>query len=353
MPATLTRPHDPTPPAPPATPQRSWAAQLISGVPGSASGLVEALRAASADVTGALDPRHHAAVDPLELRDPEYIRRTLPGLRALSDLYFRAEVRGIDNVPAGPVLLVGNHSGGWLIADTFVFGQSFYDRFGPERAVLPARPRPRVQGSRSARDRHAVRRRAGVPGEHAPGARPRRRRARVSRRRPRDLPSDAGIPPTSTSATGPASSGSRWSSDVPIVPVVAIGGQETALFLGQGEHLARLLHLHELLRLDVAPVQIAPPLGRHRPRPPRSACRSREDHHRRPPADRPARRARTRRRRRARLRPRHRTHAAGAGPPGRRAQVPADRLTHARRGDIVRLRGDGRLACHQDRPRVC
>jgi len=49
--------------------------------------------------------------------------------------------------------------------------------------------------------------------------------------------------------------------DVPIVPVVAIGGQETALFLGPGERLARLLHLHELLRIDVAPVQIAPPWG--------------------------------------------------------------------------------------------
>jgi len=43
--------------------------------------------------------------------------------------------------------------------------------------------------------------------------------------------------------------------------VVAIGGQETALFLGQGERVARLLHLHRLLRLDVAPVQIAPPWG--------------------------------------------------------------------------------------------
>ena len=27
--------------------------------------------------------------------------------------------------------------------------------------------------------------------------------------------------------------------DVPIVPVVAIGGQETALFLSRGDHLAR------------------------------------------------------------------------------------------------------------------
>ena len=55
-------------------------------------------------------------------RDPHYIRKTLPALRAMSDVYFRPEVRGLENIPAdGPALLVGNHSGGTLIADTFVF----------------------------------------------------------------------------------------------------------------------------------------------------------------------------------------------------------------------------------------
>jgi 1-acyl-sn-glycerol-3-phosphate acyltransferase len=49
--------------------------------------------------------------------------------------------------------------------------------------------------------------------------------------------------------------------DVPIVPVVAIGGQETALFLGQGRDLARRLRLDTLLRLKVFPAQIAPPFG--------------------------------------------------------------------------------------------
>ncbi|HET8949242.1 MAG TPA: 1-acyl-sn-glycerol-3-phosphate acyltransferase, partial [Solirubrobacteraceae bacterium] len=97
------------------------------------------LGVASADVAGALDPRRLAArqpaADPLDLRDPDYIRRTLPALRAMSDIYFRAEVRGMENVPAdGPVLLVGNHSGGVLIADTFVFAHAFYDHFGAERA---------------------------------------------------------------------------------------------------------------------------------------------------------------------------------------------------------------------------
>src|SRR3954471_5396575 len=66
--------------------------------------------------------------------DPHYIRTTMPALRALSKIYFRAEVRGLDNIPAeGPVLLVGNHSGGTLIADTFVFAQAFYEHFGSLR----------------------------------------------------------------------------------------------------------------------------------------------------------------------------------------------------------------------------
>src|SRR5205823_2714300 len=49
--------------------------------------------------------------------------------------------------------------------------------------------------------------------------------------------------------------------EVPIVPVVSIGGQETALFLTRGEKLAQLLRLDRLMRLKVLPVSIGPPLG--------------------------------------------------------------------------------------------
>ena len=59
----------------------------------------------------------------------------VPAIRAWSDNYFRAEVEGLENIPDdGPALLVGNHSGGTLIADTFVFAQHFYDHFGPSGA---------------------------------------------------------------------------------------------------------------------------------------------------------------------------------------------------------------------------
>jgi 1-acyl-sn-glycerol-3-phosphate acyltransferase len=49
--------------------------------------------------------------------------------------------------------------------------------------------------------------------------------------------------------------------NVPIVPVVSIGGQETALFLSRGERLARLFGLDRLLRLKVLPISIAIPWG--------------------------------------------------------------------------------------------
>jgi 1-acyl-sn-glycerol-3-phosphate acyltransferase len=49
--------------------------------------------------------------------------------------------------------------------------------------------------------------------------------------------------------------------DVPIVPVVSLGGQETALFLSRGERLARLFRLDKMFRLKVLPISLAIPWG--------------------------------------------------------------------------------------------
>ncbi|HEY7076033.1 MAG TPA: 1-acyl-sn-glycerol-3-phosphate acyltransferase, partial [Solirubrobacteraceae bacterium] len=49
--------------------------------------------------------------------------------------------------------------------------------------------------------------------------------------------------------------------DVPIVPVVSVGGQETALFLSRGEGLAKALKLDALFRLKVLPISLALPWG--------------------------------------------------------------------------------------------
>jgi 1-acyl-sn-glycerol-3-phosphate acyltransferase len=199
--------------------------------------------------------------DPFAFRDPDYIARTLPALRLLSELYFRAEVRGLEKIPAeGPVLLVGNHSGGTWIADTFVFGQAFYDHFGPDRTFhqLAHDLVFKLVGLRSLVQRYGT----------VPASRKNMGQA---------LERDAALlvyPGGDHETYRPS-----WESDqidfarrtgfvelalehgVPLVPVVAIGGQETALFLGQGRRLAKALSLNRLARLKVLPAVIGPPFG--------------------------------------------------------------------------------------------
>src|SRR3954470_297731 len=86
--------------------------------------------ARSLDLTGDDGPPG----DWLDARDPKYIEESLPALRAWSDYYFRAEVEGLEHIPDDePVLLGGNHSGGTLIADTFVFAPHFSRFFGAQR----------------------------------------------------------------------------------------------------------------------------------------------------------------------------------------------------------------------------
>ena len=135
--------------------------------------------------------------------------RRCPALRAMSKVYFRAEVRGLDNIPAeGPVLLVGNHSGGTLIADTFVFAQAFYDHFGPLRRFhqLAHDLVFKLPGARASLSRYGTV--PASPENMKARARARRRAARLPRRRPRDLPAHAGSPTRSTSPAAAASRGS-------------------------------------------------------------------------------------------------------------------------------------------------
>src|SRR6476619_5509281 len=110
---------------------------LVDLVPGAVGGSARMLEVALRDVAGVVDRTGLVGLrpedDPLDARDPAYIRDTLPAIRGWTQNYFRGEVRGLANIPDGPVLLVGNHSGGTLIADTFVFSEAFYRHFGADR----------------------------------------------------------------------------------------------------------------------------------------------------------------------------------------------------------------------------
>src|SRR5581483_9844214 len=62
----------------------------------------------------------------LDERDPDYIRERLPLMWLAASIWYRGEVRGLGNIPdSGPVLLVGNHSGGNMTPDTIVFTLAF------------------------------------------------------------------------------------------------------------------------------------------------------------------------------------------------------------------------------------
>ena len=196
----------------------------------------------------------------LDERDPDYIRESLPGTWLLASLYFRGEVRGLGNIPEnGPVLLVGNHSGGNVTPDTGVFTLAFTAYFGVERPFyqlahnlvlsLPGLGFLRKYGTVAASPSNAQKAlEAGAallvyPGGDFEVHRPVWERHKV------DFDGRKGFIRLALQQ------------DVPIVPVVSVGGQETALFLSRGETIAKLLALDKLFRLKVLPISVAPPWG--------------------------------------------------------------------------------------------
>lgn len=69
-------------------------------------------------------------------RDPAFLARILPLMETWS-AYFAGEVRGFEHLPAsGPMLLVGNHSGGVLVPDTAIFFAAWYRARGLESPLI-------------------------------------------------------------------------------------------------------------------------------------------------------------------------------------------------------------------------
>jgi 1-acyl-sn-glycerol-3-phosphate acyltransferase len=225
-----------------------------AGAPAQASLITRALREI------AHQARRRIPRADLDERDPDFIRERLPLMWLAASLWYRGEVRGLGNIPDdGPVLMVGNHSGGNMIPDTVVFTLAFNTYFGAERPFfqlahnlvlsmpgLGSLRRFGTVAASPANARKALQSGAALlvyPGGDYEVHRPFWHRNRV------DFDGRKGFIRLALQE------------NVPIVPVVSIGGQETALFLSRGEGLARLLALDRMFRLKVLPISLALPWG--------------------------------------------------------------------------------------------
>jgi 1-acyl-sn-glycerol-3-phosphate acyltransferase len=199
--------------------------------------------------------------DDVSARDPELVSAMLELWRVLARRYFRVRVEGIDHVPAsGPVLLVGNHSGGFVPSEGLTTVLAIHDHLGPERAIhalahdfLFEDPtlyryatRLGLLRASHAGAHHAFHAGHGVlvyPGSDLDTFRPFRDRNRIV------LGGRKGFVRLALRER------------VPIVPVVSAGNHEQFIVLSRGDRLAHLLHAHAWARTEVLPIVLAIPWG--------------------------------------------------------------------------------------------
>jgi len=190
---------------------------------------------------------------------PSFTRRLAGILRPILRWYFRSEVRGLNNFPAGKALVVANHSGGFFALDIQILGVHFYERFGYGRPMYTLSHDlvfnrinswflARTGFIRATHDNalQALRNGAVVvtfPGGDYDAFRPTFRQNVI------DFAGRTGYVRTALDA------------GAPLVPAVSIGLQETQLFLSRGTRLARWLGLKRRLRTDICPIAFGFPFG--------------------------------------------------------------------------------------------
>jgi 1-acyl-sn-glycerol-3-phosphate acyltransferase len=199
-------------------------------------------------------------IDSLDQRDPKLVARFFESLEPFLEKWFQPRVRGLERIPDGPALYVGNHNGGLLSADTFVLGAHVMRSrgisampygLGHEIAIsLPGVKQLLVPlGAVRASHENAHRLFARgdkvlvYPGGDLDAMRPYSKRNRIvfgARRGYIRLALREGVP---------------------IVPIVAAGAHETYLVLHDGRFLAKALRLDRLFRLEVFPITLSVPWG--------------------------------------------------------------------------------------------
>ena len=203
----------------------------------------------------------HFDADRLDARDPTLIASILPFVKLANRRYLSLRTEGFENLERGPVLYVGNHSGGIASPDLCCTLGSLWDVRGAAAPLyalahdFPMRQFRRfgaiIQrfGALRAAPENAIRAlRAGAdvlvyPGGDLDAYRHARRRDEVV------LGRRSGFVRVAQAA------------GVPIVPIVAHGAHRSAYIFNEGERIARVLKLKQWARLERFPLALALPWG--------------------------------------------------------------------------------------------
>ncbi|MFO7566357.1 MAG: lysophospholipid acyltransferase family protein [Enhygromyxa sp.] len=203
---------------------------------------------------------HHFDIDDVDQRDPAFIERFADLLQPLLRCYFRPDIQGIERIPDGAGLYVGNHNACLLTPDTFVWGLALLRERGIDdlpyglghelaisfpglRNLLLPLGAIRASHDNAARLFAADRKVLVYPGSEYDAMRPYRDRDRVK--------------------FGPRRGYLRLAlrHGVPVIPVVAAGAHETLLIIDDCPWLARLIRADKWLRLKTWPLAVSVPWG--------------------------------------------------------------------------------------------
>jgi 1-acyl-sn-glycerol-3-phosphate acyltransferase len=198
--------------------------------------------------------------DSLENRSPYLIDILIPKIGWVLKKYFRASVKGVERIPQGPALYVGNHSMGMQTLDTGIFFAQAYKAHGMDALpyglqhdiglVIPlvSRLAAAAGGVRATKENglkllaqgHKV---ITYPGGGEDAFRPYRNRDKIvfnSRTGYIRLALEAGVP---------------------IVPIVSAGAQAAFFIVDDLRWLAKALGLEKRFRIGVWPLMVSFPLG--------------------------------------------------------------------------------------------
>lgn len=191
----------------------------------------------------------------------ELLRKLTLGI---SKHYFKAEVRGLDNIPEGSCLLVGNHNGiGVVNPEIWIFGSHYFtylSRQSPLKALghdlvlkvpfisslskqyLGYIPNNFESAKKALMEGCQL---LVYPGGGWESARPSADRDLI------DFKQRCGFVKLARE------------SGVPIVPIVATGAHDGLYVWRRGARIAKLIGLHRVFRIDVFPLGLSFPFGIH------------------------------------------------------------------------------------------